>query len=176
MRVILFYNGKTGFTKRYADWIAQELNCEVKPFKDFEKTKVGEDDLVIFGSRIYAGRIERLNKIKSRVKDNLIVFASGATPITAENSISKIWAENFTETEREAIPHFYMQSGLNYEKMGFIDRSIMKNVAKIMGKQKGKTADEAGFAEAIRSSYDISSREYIIPLIQCVKDKADAAF
>ena len=93
MKIIIFYNGKTGFTKRYADWIAEELHCDIKVYKDFEKTEISADDTVIFGSRIHAGRIEHLSKVKSRIKDNLIVFAVGATPVAAENAdwIMKKW-------------------------------------------------------------------------------------
>ncbi|MBU6135292.1 MULTISPECIES: hypothetical protein [Clostridium] len=65
-----------------------------------------------------------------------------------------------------------MQGGFNYEKMGILDRMIMKTLSKILSRKKDKSSDEAGFEQAIGSSYDISSREYIAPLIQFVKVQA----
>ena len=66
-----------------------------------------------------------------------------------------------------------MQGGLNYEKMGILGRMIMKILAKILSRKKDKSSDEAGFEQAIGSSYDISSREYIAPLIQFIKVQAN---
>ena len=63
-----------------------------------------------------------------------------------------------------------MQSGLNYEEMRLTDRTIMKIVAKLMSKKKVKNEEEKGFEQAIRASYDISSKEYIVPLVNYIKD------
>ena len=171
MKSIIVYYSKTGFTKRYADWIAEELHCDVIPYKDFMKGAVDVNTTVIFGSRVHAGRIQHLNNVKSRMGDNLIVFATGATPTSAENVIQKIWVANLTGAEFNSIPHFYMPGGLDYSKMGFSDRIIMKIVAKLMKGKKGKTEDETGFGQAVQDSYDISSMDYIEPLVSFVKAK-----
>ena len=89
MEITVYYNSKTGFTKKYADWIAEELKCDVFPFKDFVK-------------------------------------------------------------------------------MGFIDRGIIKMVGKLIGGKKNKTETENRFTEAIKKSHDISSRDYIKPLVEFV--------
>ena len=171
MKTILFYNGKTGFTKQYADWIGEETGCEVKPFKDFAKAEIGAEDLVIFGSRVHAGRVSHLNKVKARLSRNLIVFAVGAVPATAENVIAKMWSENLTESEIETIPHFYMQGGVNYEKMGAVDRTILKGAAKLMSGKKEKTEEEMIFGDTLKASFDATSKESIEPLVKCIKEK-----
>jgi len=43
---------------------------------------------------------------------------------------------------------------LNYEKIGFIDRMLMKTVAKLMSKKKKKSDEERGFGQAIQESHD----------------------
>jgi len=173
MKIIIICNSKTGFTKRYADWIAEELSCNVVPYNDLPKTIINADDIVIFGSRIHAGKVEHLKKIKSRFLNNhdLIVFATGGTPASETDAIDRIWTNNFTDTERNLIPHFYFQSGMNYEKMGFIDKTVMKTVATLLSRNKDKNDFETGFEQAIQNSYDVSSREYIMPLVKFVKSK-----
>ena len=173
MEIIIYYNSKTGFTKKYAGWIAEELKCSVFSYRDFKKNTSYENSIVIFGSRIHAGKIECLNKVKAYFTDkrNLIVFATGATPALETTVIEKMWEANFTSEENEVIPHFYMQSGLNYEKMGFIDRNVMKIVAKLIGGKKNKNETEKGFDQAIKKSHDISSKDYIIPLLKFVRTK-----
>ncbi len=166
MRTFIICNSKTGFTKRYAQWIAEETGGTILPYMGYSDAQISSGDLVIFGSRLHAGRIEHLDKIKRRFKSGLIVFAVGGVPGDVTEALEKIWTRNFSEEERARIPHFYMQGGVNYEKMGFIDRTMMKTAAKVMSRQQDK-----GFAKSIQSSYDISSREYIKPLVDYVKGK-----
>ncbi len=171
MSIYIICNSKTGFTRRYADWIAEETGGTVLLYKELGNAAIGEDDPVIFGSRLHAGRIEYLDKIKPRFKNhkNFVVFATGGAPGNAIEAIEKVWNTNFTNEELAAIPHFYMQGGINYEKMGLLDRTMMKAAAKMMSKQKGLSAEDAGFRDAIKGSYDISSREYIKPLVEYIR-------
>ena len=103
MKILIVYNGKTGFTKKYADWIADELKCRIVSYKDFTKKAIEENDIIVFGSRVHAGKIERLKKIKSQFINKsiqkLIIFACGATPVFEKNAIDKIWANNLSESE-----------------------------------------------------------------------------
>lgn len=168
MKTIIIYKSKTGFTKQYATWISEALNCEVKSVKSVNAKELKDYDLVIFGSRVHAGFIDGLKKIKALGLKKLVVFATGATPKEATESIEKIWNDNFTVEEEN--PHFYFPSGLCYEKMGFFDRLIMKMVSKMMQKKKDKTDIEEGFAHAISKSFDDSDKKYIEPLVNYVKN------
>ena len=56
---------KQGSQKKYASWIADELRCNILSFKDFSKKAINKDNIIIFGSRVHASRIEYLNKIKA---------------------------------------------------------------------------------------------------------------
>ncbi|TYQ18137.1 UNVERIFIED_CONTAM: menaquinone-dependent protoporphyrinogen IX oxidase [Acetivibrio alkalicellulosi] len=173
MKTIVVYKSKSGFTKRYAEWIAEELKCDIYAYENFTQNSIAKYDLLIYGTRIHAGKVDGLKKIKKLFANdksfNMIVFATGATPSEAEDVINKTWKANFSEEELKRFPHFYMQSGLNYEKMGLIDRLIMKIFAKILSRKKDKNLDEVGCEQAIGSSYNISSREYILPLVQFVR-------
>ncbi len=96
MKTYIICNSKTGFTRRYADWIAEETGGTVLPYADFTKATIGPDDLVIFGSRLHAGRIEHLEAIKRRFKNRLIVFAVGGAPADIAGAAEKLWAENLS--------------------------------------------------------------------------------
>lgn len=173
MEAVVIYESKTGFTKRYAEWIAEELKCDIFDYESVSLPSITKYSLIIYGTRIHAGKVDGLKKIKALFANNtnIIVFATGGTPSAAENTINTIWKTSFSEDELIKIPHFYMQGGLNYGKMGVVDRLIMKTLAKILSRKKGKNSDEIGCEQAIGSSYDISSREYILPLVQFVQAK-----
>lgn len=177
MKTIVVYKSKTGFTQKYADWIGEELGCTIIPYEKFSGDTISEYDVVIFGSRVHAGKIDDLKKVKQLfAKDSgakLIVFATGATPACSEDLINEMWQHNLSEKELSAIPHFYMQSGLNYERMGVGDRLIMKMFAKMMSGKKDKSKEEAEMGQAIQDSHDDSSKEYIVPLVNYVKELSE---
>jgi len=99
-----------------------------------------------------------------------IVFATGGTPNEAVKEINEVWKFNLSE-ELVTIPHFYMQSGLCYEKMSFLNKTIMKMMSKVLSKKKNMGSTEDEFAQAIKKSYDISSKEYAEPLIKLLLEK-----
>ena len=169
MKILLIYQSKTGFTKKYANWIAEELKCDIEKISHIPKINFSHYDFVIFGSRIHAGRIDRLNKIKQlNLGKKLILFATGATP-EETNSIMEVWNSNLTEEERKIIKHFYFPAGLNYEKMGFFDKTMMKMASMMLEKRDNKSNEDIGMQNSIQKSYDISSKERIKPLIEYIQ-------
>lgn len=172
-RILVIYKSRTGFTKKYAEMIAEEIGCELADYKRATVKMMSEFDTVVFGSRVHAGFINGLKDAremfgKSTAK-NFVVFATGATPNAAENVINEIWSNNLSAEELASVPHFYMQSGLCYEKMGLFDKLMMKMVASMMKNKKDKTEHDIGFEQAIQGSYDSSSKEYAMPLINYLK-------
>lgn len=169
MKILLIYKSKTGFTKRYTEWICEEINCKLENISNMKNIDFNSYDLVIFGSRIHAGRIDGLNKIKKLDLDKkLIIFVTGATP-KETNSIMEVWNNNLTEEELKIIKHFYIPAGLNYEKMGFLDKIMMKMASKILEKKNNKTKEDIGMQNSIKKSYDISNKSRIKPLIQYIR-------
>ena len=169
MRILITYKSKTDFTKRYAEMIAKEVDGCLMDFKNIAIEKMSEYDVVVYGGGLYAGMVNGLKKAKemfdkSSAKE-FIVFATGGTPNEATMEIDAVWKNNLTTEELESIPHFYMQSGICYEKMSFANRTLMKMMSNVLSKKKDKDNIEEGFAQAIKSSYDISSKEYAEPLI-----------
>lgn len=177
--VLILYNSKTGFTERYASLIGAELNrgkepnCTICPLKD-APSDLSQYGAVVFGSRLHAGVFDGWKKarklLQSRGAKQLVVFATGAMPNEAEDQIQKVWEQNLTPAELKSIPHFYLQAGLCYEKMGGVDRAMMRFAAWAMGRKKAKTPEDEAFQNAISRSYDISGPEYIQPLVACLRE------
>lgn len=169
---IILHNSHTGFTQQYAELIGKELDCPVRALKD-APSDLSQYSAVVFGSRLHAGIFDGWKKAQKlltrRGAKKLVVFATGAMPNEAEEQIQKIWEQNLTPEERKTIPHFYLQAGLCYEKMGGLDRSMMKVAAWAMSRKKSKTEEDKAFQNAISSSYDISDPKYIQPLVSCLR-------
>lgn len=122
MNSIVTYKSKTGFTKKYAEWIAEDLGC--KAVKLSELKDASEYDIVIHGGWIMGGMISGLEEIKKQNPRKLVVFGVGFT--VEDNYINTVKEVNkITDT-----PAFYFKGGMNPEKMGFFSKWIVKMVTK----------------------------------------------
>jgi len=169
MKTLLIYKSQTGFTRRYAEIIAAQTGCDLMEFKKASAKLLSGYNRIVFGGRLRAGAVDGLKAAKAMFKKSgakeFIVFATGATPNAAADIITQTWMKNLSEAELASIPHFYMQSGLQYDGMSGIDRFMMRMLSRMLAKKKDLSETDAAFARAIASSYDISSEEYARPLI-----------
>lgn len=123
-KVLVTYQSKTGFTKKYAEWIKEELNCDMKEIKEVKPEDVAAYDLIIHGGWLMAGMISGLEKIRGMNPKKLVVFGVGFTK-KGEKDAEVIEANKLGDT-----PFFYMEGGTNPEKMGFFAKFVMKTVTK----------------------------------------------
>ena len=123
MKVLVTYQSKTGFTKQYAEWISEELKCDLKELKSVKD--VNDYDLVIHGGWIMGGVIKGVKKIKKLDPKKLIVFGVGLTPKKDLNTDKMI-----KDNKLEDTPFFYFEGGTNPKKMGIVGRTIVKLVTK----------------------------------------------
>ena len=168
LSILIVYKTKTGFTKKYVDWITETLTCQAVSLEQINNVEINNFDIIIYGAGMHAGRIQGLKEFKKKVENlvsrEIIVFATGGAPYY-EEVISKIKKNNFSVNELDNIKLFYFQSGINYEKMGFSDKTIMKTYNKVLELKNNKSEIEDGTSKAISTSYDHSSKENIKPLI-----------
>lgn len=168
MKTIVIYNSQTGFTKRYAQWIAEEINADCVEFSIAKNTDLDSYDAIVFGGWAVAGSISKLKWFKNNISKwsnkKLIAFCVGASPI--ENpEIEEALPKNFTADELEVVRWFYLPGGLDYEKMSLKSRAMMKMFVKMLKAKKNKTQDDLNQIRMVSSSYDISDIKYIEPII-----------
>ena len=173
MKTIVIYNSQTGFTKRYAEWIAEASDADCLELAAAKKKDLTAYEAIIFGGWACAGSISKLSWFKSNIDKwtdkKLIAFCVGASPI--ENpEIEPALKQNFTESELKKVSIFYCPGGFNYEKMSAPSKLAMKMFIKALKDKKDKTEKEQEMIKMISSSYDISDRKYIEPILECLKE------
>ena len=57
MKTIVIYNSQTGFTKRYAEWIAEETGADCLALSAAKKKDLAIYEAIIFGSWACGGSI-----------------------------------------------------------------------------------------------------------------------
>ena len=104
MKTIVIYNSQTGFTRRYAQWIAEAAGADCLELSAVKKKRLDAYEAIVFGSWACAGSISKISWFKGNIDKwagkKLIVFCVGASPIEnpeVEIALSQI----FNESERK---------------------------------------------------------------------------
>ena len=64
-QILVVYKSVTGFTKQYAEWIAEKLNCSAVELKKVSAETMSEYKTIIFGGRFHAGFVDGLKNAKA---------------------------------------------------------------------------------------------------------------
>ncbi len=171
MKTIVIYNSQTGFTKRYAKWIAEATGADCLELSAAKRKSMEPYDAIVFGGWACAGGISKLHWFKSNIDKwedkKLIAFCVGGSPI--ENpEIEPALKQNFNDSELKKVNVFYCPGGFNYEKMSAPSKLMMKLFIKTLKAKKDKTEAEQVMINMISTSYDISDKKYIDPILECL--------
>ena len=162
MKKIVVYQSGTGFTQKYANWIAEELGCEAKEYKKIKPEEVASFDMVIYGGWIFAGMVFGYDKIKPLNLENLLVFGVGMS-VPSEELLSKIAEQN--GISKDCL--FYFEGGYNPGKLGFFKKLIMNMIKKTIEKKEEKTPEDIHMLESF-NGVDNTNKEAIKPLLEVV--------
>lgn len=162
--MIVVYQSSTGFTKQYAQWIAQAISCEAVKLGKVSAKTIKEHECVIFGGWIMGGMISGLQKLRKLQPQNMIVFAVGSTPRDMVD----------TEAMKEqnqlgTTPFYYLVGGFRFEKLNFAVKGMLRMLKKSAAKKENKTKQEAYMAEVLGTSFDSSDIKYIEPIVKDIK-------
>lgn len=172
MKTIVIYKSKTGFAKKYAQWIAEALSADI-----FETSKISIDmlvdyDTVIYGAGLYAIGINGVKLITNnmdKLKDKkIVVFATGVTP-SRTSDIDKIRDNNFTAEQQQYIKFFYLRGGFNYNNLTAFDKVLMTLLKWKIKCKKQLTPDETGMLAVYNKPVDFTVKKNINSIINYVK-------
>ena len=171
MKTIVIYNSETGFTKRYAEWIAEKSSAQCVEYSKAKKINLDSFDTIVFGGWAIAGSISKIKWFKKNIANlqgkKLVAFCVGASPI--ENpELDEFLAKWSADEEVKNIKLFYCPGGLNYEKMSVKSKAMMKMFVKMLNAKKDKTEDDLRQIKMVSGSYDISDIKYIEPIIEYI--------
>lgn len=173
MNRIVIYNSSTGFTKRYAEQLAAQIDGRALPLPEVRPDALRAADVVIFATRAHCGTIDKLKRgvrLLRRSSGRKAILVTGAAPADAEQTVRELWQHNLPKADAGNIPHFYVPAGLCYEKMNRLDRFLMKGLAAMLRSKKNKTAADIQLEQSISASFDLSSPAYLEPIAAWVRD------
>lgn len=176
---LVVHRSRTGFARRYAQWIAEELHCPSVPLETVSPEALAAADLVIFGGGVHLGRIRGFPRFRKLIKraglhgepGRIIVWANGGTPCHPDRDW-KPAAGSFTATElaRGDFDYFYLEGGVRWEGLRGMDRALLKIFARRVQRHRHRGPWAEFVADHIKDGYDNCSRDQIAPLVMRARE------
>ncbi|MBN1646743.1 MAG: hypothetical protein JW874_01805 [Spirochaetales bacterium] len=143
MEGIIIYKSNYGSTKQYADWLNEETGFRVLDIKKAGTNDIRQNDIIIFGSPVFAGRVLISGWISKKWKylagKKVVLYTtSGAAP--GEVGKQNVLQNSFTPELAGKIKYFPQGGRMVFAKLGPMHRFMMKLGSK-MEKDPQKSAE-----------------------------------
>ncbi len=172
MKTAVVYKSISGFTKTYAEWIAEDLGADLFALDRVSDSVFSEYDAIVFGGSLHAvgiNGVKFLNRNFEKLDGKkVVVFAVGASP-NREGIPDEVLNKNFTAERRKEIRFFYFRGGFDFSKLDLPNKILMTVFKWSLKRKKSRTEDEQGMLEAYRKPMDFTDRESVKPLLEYVR-------
>ena len=174
-KTIVIYSSEYGHTKKYAQWLAEDLSADICDYKNFKKEMLNNYSVIIFGSSLYAGKNKSallVVKYFEQIKDKKVVlFTCGLADVSNETNtigINKALDRVITPGIRNAIKIFHVRGGIDYDNLNFSHKMMMKMLySKTSKMPESKLTDEdKEFLATYGQKVDFTDRKMIQPIVE----------
>lgn len=166
-KTVIIYRSKTGFSRRYAQWLAEDLQCQAVDYRERNRLRLPEYGTIILAGGLYAGQMAGLGWLKKQLPGlagrRIAALAVGCAP-AATPDLPESMDKLFGSTPQ--IKGFYCQGGLDYEHMGAVDRTMMAALRMMLKAQK----NQQEMLDGISRSFDGTKREYLEPAVRWARE------
>ena len=123
-KTIVIYISKYGHTKKYAQWLSEELNADIIEGKRLKENILSDYSTIVFGGSLYFERCKAANllvKHFNQIRDKKVVlFTVGVFSQTNFIDVE------FSREIEEKIKIFQLKGGLDFKKLSFLHKMGMK--------------------------------------------------
>ena len=179
-KTLVVYSSKYGHTKKYAQWLAEELGADICRGKELDSNVLANYPTILFGSSLYAGKNEAallIVKHFEQLRDKkLVLFTCGLADVYNETNIIAInrALEKVLTTEiREKIRIFHVRGGIDYENLSIKHKIMMKMLhSQVLKKREDeRTDEERELLATYGQKIDLSDRKMLEPIVDYCSKK-----
>ena len=171
--ILVAYKTKYGTTKTYAEWIAEETGADLIEAKHVTLERLLNYDTIVYCGALYAGGMLGFSRIRKQYAalkgKRLIVVAVGATT-QKEKALEEVRNGNFMP-EMKDVPLFVLRGGIDYKKMGIVDRVLMFLLVSSIRRKGLETldADSKGLLASYNKTVSFVNRRHIAPVVEAIR-------
>ena len=172
-KIIVLYKSEYGFTKQYAQWIAEQLQCDCVEISAFDFNK--DYKTIILGGALYAGKIngiKTLIKNYDKIKDKkIIVYTVGVANVNDAENVKSIVSSAKKQIPKEMfskIKLFHFRGGMDYGKMSFVHQCMMWFMKTMLSKKPENERNDSDQAviDSYGGKFDFSNKNTIDDLVR----------
>jgi hypothetical protein len=161
--MVIVYESKTGFTKKYADMLAVKTQLKVFPVKELSKVK--QDEEIIFLGWMKVGKIQVLEKLR---RYSIKAICGSGTGRTAEPDTETVIARN----KIEGVPFFYLRGGcFPLKDLKGMDKIMLSMFVKMPKNRKEKDEKLEEAIAIIENGFDGVKEENLKPVLQWLNSR-----
>jgi menaquinone-dependent protoporphyrinogen IX oxidase len=173
-KTAVVYRSKSGFTEKYARWIAAATGADLLDGRSTRLRDLLPYDTIVYGGALYAAGINGLSLITKNfeaLKDKkLIVFTLGATPVRPE-IVDEVRNKNLRPEQQHRVRFFMLRGGFDKARLSPVDRVLMTLLKMKLKSRKNPTADERGMLSAYGHPQDFTDEKRVAPIVAAVLEE-----
>lgn len=170
-KIAVIYQSNYGATRKYAQWLAQELGADLLARKTVDGQLLAIYDCVIFGGGLYASGIIGSDLVAKNACQNLLVFTVGlAAP--KETDYSAILKRAFPNPAYQPKKVFHLRGAIDYQQLSFIHRNLMKLLKKTIEKKPKSelSSENKAILETYGQTIDFTEKSAILPIVAAARE------
>ncbi len=164
---LIVYNSQYGSTKQYAEWLAEQRECDCLPAKEVKLSLLRPYVNLIWMGNVRENRVEgldRLQKVYSKLKDQRVaVLAVGAAPDGSEVIIPGGLSE---------VPFFYARGRWDPTAFKGMDQMLIKMMRLMLSKKSDEVPDWQKELLESEEVFDFMDAAYLDPVLDFMAGRA----
>ncbi len=178
MKYLVTYASKYGSTKKYAQWIAEALHCDIRESRTVDAALLKQYDVLIHGGGLYAGSLSGIRVITKNypllADKHVVLFSCGLfDPSDPENikTIKAGLARILTPDMQTHIQQFHLRGGIDYPRLSLLHRIMMAGLRKFLldkGYENLRDEDKL-LIDTYGKQLDFIQKDSIAPIVAFVE-------
>lgn len=173
-KTVVIYESKYGYTKHYAQWLSEALDCQLFERKNFRPQDFEKYEVILYGGGLYAGGVSGIKLLTqnwSLLSDKkVILFTCGladpADPVNAAH-IREALAKMLSAEMMKSIKLFHLRGGIDYSRLNLVHKTMMSMLRRMLLKKNDSELNSE--ARQILATYgqkiDFTDRASLQPII-----------
>ncbi len=179
MKTLVAYSSCYGYTKKYAEWIREELHGDLMDIKQVSAKTLEKYDRIIIGGGMYAGKVSSASFVKKEksilLQKELVLFVVGLLDAELAVNQPSIRQSDLANFGQDILDHgsvYHFQGGMDYKKLSFMHRTMMGMMSRITKSkpESSWTESDKAIVSIKKKAVDFSRKKAILPLLECCRN------